>query len=122
MSTAKRYTPAEREALIAEYNLGGLPITAFCKQPGKPAYQVFKKWLEDASGTAPTSKAPTSGKAASLLAEFEEVLAQEETREQKYLRFLKGKREELKAELAQVEAEIAKLAPEQKSTLETEGD
>ncbi|MCY1305944.1 hypothetical protein D9M70_557740 [compost metagenome] len=114
MATAKRYTQADREALIAEYNLGGMAITAFCKLPGKPAYQVFKKWLEDAAGTAVPKKTATS-----LYAEFQ---ANEEREDARFLRFLKGKRAELQAALAEVEAEIAKREPEPASTLETEGD
>jgi len=107
----KRYTAEEREVLIAEYNLSsmngmGMTLTAFCKQPGKPSYPIFKKWLEDASGDAPVKGA--SKVAGSLQAEFEQVLAQEETKEQKFLKFLKAKQIELQAALAEVEREIAK--------------
>lgn len=102
----KRYTAEEREVLLAEYNLSGMALTAFCKLEGKPSYPVFKKWVEDASGDAPTKAAPKA--ASSLLAEFEQVLAQEETREQKFLKFLKEKQKSLQAELAEVEREIAK--------------
>ena len=69
----KRYTPEDREALIAEYNLSGAAMTAFCKQPGKPSYQVFKKWLDGddapkASGSKPSGA--SSRTAMSLRDEF----------------------------------------------------
>ncbi|WP_137885362.1 hypothetical protein [Pseudomonas sp. 2FE] len=86
----------------------------------KPAYATFKKW----DGVVTKPKAATkSASATTLMAEFEEALAkQEETKEQKFLKFLKAKRTELEAALADVEAEIAKLEPEPASTLETVGD
>jgi transposase-like protein len=104
MTKAKRYTPEEREALIAEYNLSGLSINAFCKQEGKPAYQVFKKWIE---GTGHSGGAPASSRTGlSLKEEFQA------RQEDAYKAFLKEKIAELEGQLAAVKGELAKLGNE----------
>ncbi|WP_416311362.1 hypothetical protein [Pseudomonas sp. W03] len=100
MSKAKRYTPEEREALIAEFNLSGLSINAFCKQEGKPAYQVFKNWLE---GTGHSGGAPVSRTGLSLKEEFQA------RQEDAYKAFLKEKIAELEGQLAAVKGELSKL-------------
>ncbi|VVP91820.1 hypothetical protein PS914_03201 [Pseudomonas fluorescens] len=102
----KRYTLEEREALIAEYNLSGAAMTAFCKQPGKPSYQVFKKWLDGddapkASGSKPSSASSRTG--LSLRQEFEATQADA------YLAFLKTKASDLRTQLSALEGEIQKL-------------
>lgn len=102
----KRYTPEDREALIAEYNLSGAAMTAFCKQPGKPSYQVFKKWLDGddapkASGSKPSGA--SSRTAMSLRDEFNA------SRDDAYLIFLKEKAADLRTQIAAVESEIQKL-------------
>lgn len=102
----KRYAPDEREALIAEFNLSGAAMTAFCKLPGKPSYQVFKKWLEGddapkATGSKPSSASSKTG--LNLRAEFQA------TQDAAYLVFLKEKAAELRIQIAAVESEIQKL-------------
>lgn len=102
----KRYTPEVREALIAEFHLSGAAMTAFCKQPGKPSYQVFKKWLDGddapkASGSKPSGA--SSRTAMSLRDEFNA------SRDDAYLIFLKEKAADLRTQIAAVESEIQKL-------------
>lgn len=107
----KRYTPLEREALIAEFTLSGVAMTAFCKQPGKPSYQVFKKWLEgDDAPKATGSKAPgTASLSTDFMAEFE--AEQQATRNAALKQFLNKKRKALVDALAALDAELAKLEP-----------
>lgn len=101
----KRYTPEDREALIAEFHLSGAAMTAFCKQPGKPSYQVFKGWLEGnaprAAGSKPSSASSRTG--LTLRQEFEA------TQDAAYLAFLKTKASDLRTQLSALEGEIQKL-------------
>ncbi|WP_338807636.1 hypothetical protein V8U11_15930 [Pseudomonas chlororaphis] len=102
----KRYTQEEREALIAEFNLSGAAMTAFCKMPGKPSYQVFKKWIEGddapkASGSKTSSASSRTG--LTLRQKFEATQATA------YLNFLKGEAAELRTQLSAIEGEIQKL-------------
>ncbi|CAN7659023.1 hypothetical protein [Pseudomonas umsongensis] len=49
MIKSKGYKEGEPEAIIAEYQQSGDPITVFCAKRGhKPSYQTLKGWLEAA--------------------------------------------------------------------------
>lgn len=102
----KRYTPEEREVLIAEYNLSGAAMTAFCKQPGKPSYQVFKKWIEGDDGPKAAGSKPTSASSRTGLTLRQEF---EATQDAAYLAFLKTKASDLRTRLSALEGEIQKL-------------
>lgn len=101
----KRYTELEKEALIAEFKLSGAAMTAFCKMPGKPSYQVFKRWMEgdDPKGSSTKPSSASSRTAMSLRDEFNA------SRDDAYLIFLKEKAAELRTQIAAVESEIQKL-------------
>lgn len=103
----KRYKPEEREALIAEYNLSGAAMTTFCKMPGKPSYQVFKKWIEgDDSPKGSTGSKPSGASSRTAMSLRDEFNA---SRDDAYLIFLKEKATELRTQIAAVESEIQKL-------------
>ncbi|MNN52520.1 hypothetical protein D3C81_1672250 [compost metagenome] len=99
----KRYTQDEREALIAEYNLSGAAMTAFCKLPGKPSYQVFKKWIEGDEPKGVKVSSASSRTGLTLRQKFEATQAAA------YLQFLKNEAADLRTQLSAIEGEIQKL-------------
>lgn len=101
MATAKRYSQEEKEALIAKYNMEGRPsMTVFAKQ-NDISYQTFKKYLEDAEGTAaPAASSARSDKSGSLRDQFRASLLPA-NEDQKYIKWLEDEVASLKAQLAQ---------------------
>jgi transposase-like protein len=115
----RRYTPEEKEAIIAEFSRSGKAITTFIKERGgKPAYQVFKGWIE--GGTMPKasgSKTP-SALSTDFMAEFE--AEQEAARNAALKQFLNKKRKTLVDALAALDAELAKLEPKPEAEVKDE--
>ncbi|MEN2393596.1 hypothetical protein [Pseudomonas halotolerans] len=97
MVAPKRYTPEEKQKLIEEFNASGKSLNAFCKEPGRPSYPVFTKWVKP---TAENLSSPVSSEAynPSLYAQFQQTLMPEDPRD-KYIDFLEQKVVDLTAKL-----------------------
>lgn len=49
---AKRYNEDERRFFINEYQASGLSLTKFCRQLGKPSYQIMRGWMISGNNTS----------------------------------------------------------------------
>ena len=115
MIKSKGYKDGEPEAIIAEYQKSGDPITVFCKKRGhKPSYQTLKGWLEEV-GVSP---------AANLIAAVtppafntpEGIKAQIAKLQEAYTASLLRKVNSLKAEIEKLQQDLAEAEKELEQT------
>ncbi|MCE1116556.1 hypothetical protein [Pseudomonas sp. NMI795_08] len=117
---AKRYSDQERAAVIKEFRASGLTLSNFCKQRGKPSYQIVKAWLSE-SITASTEEYFPMNLHQRTSPDQSHLESFSPTNGDAYINFLYSKLAELRNQLAFLEQEIIKLSND-KAPIEINSD
>lgn len=106
MIKSKGYKEGEPEAIIAEYQNSGDPITVFCAKRGhKPSYQTLKGWLDTVGEAASAKQATPVLSAPTSLADVE---AAYKANIQSVINTLERREQELSKELESVKSDLQK--------------
>lgn len=110
---SKTYSNEQIEAIIAEYEQSGKPITVFCKERDhKPSYQTLKGWLE-AAGVSPSANLIAAAARASAAPTTPEDIKAEIARLQgAYKASLLSKVARLKSDIEKLQQELVETEKE----------